>query len=167
MNALQYAAAAFCVAAHQSVGQKRKYNGEPYYTHPFAVAKILGEYVSGDAMLCAAYLHDTVEDTGVSIDNIETVFGEEVALLVLGLTNVSKHSDGNRAVRKAMDRNHTWDQSDKVQIIKCADVIHNMSDLVGTDFGKKYAREKLLLLEGMRIKDHPIWLRALDLCKSI
>ena len=167
MNALQYAAAAFCVAAHQAVEQKRKYNGEPYYTHPFAVAKILGEHTSSDVLLCAAYLHDTVEDTGVTIEDIETVFGEEVAEIVLGLTNISKPSDGNRAVRKAMERNHTWEQSDHVQIVKCADIIHNMSDLVGTDFGKKYSKEKILLLEGMRIQEHKIWQRAYDVCKSI
>ena len=160
-------AKAFCVAAHQAVRQKRKYNGEPYYTHPFAVAKILSEYISSDALICAAYLHDTVEDTGVTIDDIDDVFGEEVAELVLGLTNISRPSDGNRAVRKAMERNHLWDQSDRVQIIKCADIIHTMSDLVGTHFGKQYAKEKLLLLDGMRIQEHKIWQRAYDVCKSI
>lgn len=164
---MKYVARAFAIAAHEAVGQKRKFNGEPYYTHPLAVEAILAEYVSNEAMLAAASLHDVVEDTGVSIDVVRMVFGEEVAEFVLGLTNVSRKEDGNRAIRKAMDRNHTWDQSDKVQIIKCADIIHNMSDLAERDFGKQYAKEKLLLLDGMRIKDHPIWKRAWDICKSI
>jgi (p)ppGpp synthase/HD superfamily hydrolase len=164
---MKYIAEAFCIAAHEAIGQKRKYDGSPYYTHPVAVAAILSEYVSSDSMVAAAYLHDVVEDTAVTLEVITYVFGGVVAEYVAGLTNVSKKSDGNRAVRKALDRNHTWDQSDEVQIIKCADIIHNMSDLVATDFGKQYAKEKLLLLEGMRIQHHPIWTRAVNTCKSI
>jgi (p)ppGpp synthase/HD superfamily hydrolase len=118
-------------------------------------------------MLSAALLHDVVEDTGVSIDIVRMVFGEEIAEFVLGLTNISRKEDGNRPIRKAIDRNHTWDQSDNVQVIKCADIIHNMSDLAERDFGKQYAKEKLLLLEGMRIQDHPIWKRAKKVCESI
>lgn len=164
---ITYIAEAFCIAAHEAVKQKRKYDGTPYYTHPVAVAGILREYVSSEAMIAAACLHDVIEDTPIKYETILMVFGLEIADYVLGLTNVSKKSDGNRAIRKALDRNHIWDQSENVQIIKCADIIHNMSDLVATDFGKQYAKEKLLMLESMKIQYHPIWMRAVDTCKSI
>ena len=100
----------FAKAAHESVGQVRKYTADPYIVHPLAVAQMVHDVTQGDehyeSMVAAALLHDVVEDTGTSAQVIFDRFGEDVARLVLMLTDVSLPENGNRAVRKAIDRAH-------------------------------------------------------------
>ena len=93
----------FATAAHAAVKQVRKYTFEPYIVHPAEVASIVATVPHTNEMLAAAWLHDTVEDTGVSIAAIRMEFGNEIASLVEWLTDVSKPDDGNRAHRKAME----------------------------------------------------------------
>jgi (p)ppGpp synthase/HD superfamily hydrolase len=101
-----------------------------------------------DAMLAAALLHDVVEDTEHTIDDIRAEFGDDIAVLVSDLTDVSKLEDGNRQVRKAKDRAHSGTASDRAQTVKLADLISNSMDIVKHDpkFAKYYMQEKLLLL---------------------
>jgi len=140
-------AIAFATVAHE--GQVRKYTGEPYVTHPIAVAKIVAT-VEGHTpeMLAAAVLHDTVEDTPVTIEQVEAEFGPVVAELVDWLTDVSKPEDGNRETRKAIDREHSAAAPAQAQTIKVADLIHNTASISRHDpnFWKVYRREKELLL---------------------
>ncbi|MTJ93609.1 MAG: HD domain-containing protein, partial [Desulfovibrio sp.] len=72
-------AAAFAAEAHAAVGQVRKYTGEPYVEHPRAVARLVADAGGDDAMVAAAWLHDVVEDTRVSLDEIRGQFGDAVA----------------------------------------------------------------------------------------
>jgi (p)ppGpp synthase/HD superfamily hydrolase len=113
-------------------------------------------------MLMAAYLHDTVEDTGVHIDEIKARFGEVVASLVSDLTDVSVPSDGNRSVRKAIDLAHTKLASPKAKTIKLADLISNTSTIVKHDyqFARIYLAEKAKLLEVLKEGDPALWARA-------
>ncbi len=67
-------------------------SGEPYITHPVAVAKILSELTAGPATIIAALLHDTVEDTDLSLKDVEKDFGPEIAALVDGVTKIGKLS---------------------------------------------------------------------------
>lgn len=152
-------ALAFARAAHESVNQRRKYTGEPYVTHPIAVAAIVKTVHHTEAMLAAALLHDTVEDTSISLDEIHRVFGFEVAGLVEMLTDVSKASDGNRAVRKTIDREHTAKASSAAKTIKLADLIDNTRSIVEHDvkFARIYLAEKALLLEVLREGDEALW----------
>ena len=113
----------FATKAHK--GQVRKYTGEPYVTHPLAVMNLVQEVPHTTEMLIAALLHDVVEDTPVELDEIETKFGPVVGALVDGLTDVSRHEDGNRRTRKSIDRDRLAEQSGEVQTIKLADLIHN------------------------------------------
>ncbi|WP_093261926.1 RelA/SpoT family protein [Thermostaphylospora chromogena] len=117
---------AYEVAAYYHRGQKRK-SGDPYITHPLAVATILAELGTDDETLCAALLHDTVEDTAYSLEELRADFGENIALLVDGVTKLDKVKFGDAAqaetVRKmvvAMSRDI------RVLIIKLADRLHNM-----------------------------------------
>ncbi|GGK91533.1 GTP pyrophosphokinase [Planomonospora parontospora subsp. parontospora] len=117
---------AYDVAAYHHRDQKRK-SGDPYITHPLAVATILAELGTDDETLCAALLHDTVEDTAYSLDELRTDFGDNIALLVDGVTKLDKVKFGDAAqaetVRKmvvAMSRDI------RVLIIKLADRLHNM-----------------------------------------
>lgn len=142
----------YAMAAHAAVGQKRKYTGEPYIVHPAEVARIVASVPgSTEDMVAAAWLHDVVEDTGVTYTDIHMSFGPEIAELVAWLTDISKPGDGNRAFRKAMDREHTAAAPAEAQTIKLADLISNSKSIVQHDpeFAKTYLEEKRLLLEVM------------------
>lgn len=146
---LERLAREFATLAHERVGQRRKYTNEPYIVHPAAVVELVRSVPHDEAMLCAAWLHDTVEDCGVGLDEIERVFGLDVATLVAHLTDVSKPSDGNREARKAIDRAHTAQACARAKTIKLADLIDNTHSIVERDpaFAKIYLREKALLLD--------------------
>lgn len=142
----------FALAAHSAVSQKRKYTGLPYITHPAEVAATVAEWTNWQPeMVAAAYLHDVIEDTGVSIEIIREEFGQCVADLVDGLTDVSRPEDGNRAHRKAIDLAHSAAQSEACQTIKLADLISNTISIARLDkeFSKIYLPEKLALLEDL------------------
>jgi len=116
---------AYAVAERAHDGQKRR-SGEPYITHPVAVAQILADLGIGSKTVAAALLHDTVEDTEYSLDQLRADFGDEVAMLVDGVTKLDKVKYGDSAqaetVRKmivAMSRDI------RVLIIKLADRLHN------------------------------------------
>ena len=141
----------FAHAAHGAVGQKRKYSDEDYIVHPVEVMTIVAGVEHTPEMLAAALLHDTVEDTEISIEMIEEMFGAVVMNHVSWLTDISKPGDGNRAVRKAIDRAHTLLAPYQSQTIKVADLIANTKDIVYADpnFGVVYMKEKRAMLEGM------------------
>ena len=154
----------YATAAHAAVGQRRKYTDQPYIVHPIRVAGIVDKFGGTDEMIMAAYLHDVVEDTGVSIEDILDMFGSVVAVIVDGLTDVSKPEDGNRAVRKAMDRQHGADATWAAQFIKCADIIDNAADIGDNDpsFNVVYRKEMAALLDVLdKVKDEPIYKAAL------
>lgn len=144
---LEQRAKKFARLAHRN--QVRKYTGEPYITHPEAVVGLVRSVPHTEEMICAAWLHDTVEDTAATIEEVGEVFGWRVAALVEQLTDVSKLSDGNRGVRKAIDREHTAKACADAQTIKLADLIHNTISIVefGKDFAPIYLKEKRLLLD--------------------
>jgi (p)ppGpp synthase/HD superfamily hydrolase len=141
----------FATAAHAAVGQVRKYTFEPYIVHPAEVAKIVRDAGGSEAMVAAAWLHDTVEDTGVTIETIRAEFGVEVAELVGWLTDVSRPEHGNRAHRKALDRAHSAAAPAEAQTVKLADLIANTRSIIAHDaaFAKTYLEEKRLLLAVM------------------
>lgn len=119
----------FAENAHR--GQTRT-SGEPYISHPVAVAYILLEMCMDTDTLCAALLHDVVEDTGVTLDTLRKKFGEDVALLVDGVTKIGQvplntkeeqHAENIRKILMAMSKDI------RVIIIKLADRLHNMRTL--------------------------------------
>lgn len=148
MSDLIKKAMTFQIAAHSAVGQVRKYTGEPYWTHPISVAKYVMMVTDDEETIVAALLHDVVEDTQVTIEQIEEQFGAKVAEYVYFLTDISKPSDGIRSVRKAIDREHIAKGSAEVHTVKLADLIDNTRSIVAHDpkFAKVYLEEKRLLL---------------------
>lgn len=136
---------AYVVAERAHRGQLRK-SGDPYITHPVAVATILAELGMTPSTLAAALLHDTVEDTEYSLDQLRREFGPEVAMLVDGVTKLDKVTYGDAAqaetVRKmvvAMSRDI------RVLVIKLADRLHNARTwkFVASASAEKKARETL------------------------
>lgn len=136
-------------AARAHAGQVRKYTGEPYVTHCDAVATMVAMVGGDEAMMAAAWLHDTIEDTPATLDELRAEFGEDVATLVNWLTDVSRPEDGNRAARKALDRAYIARAPARAKAIKLADMIDNTSTIVVRDpgFAEIYMAEKSALLE--------------------
>ena len=146
--------------------QKRKYTGEPYYWHPGDVSIIMmanAEYFTLE-MAQAAILHDTLEDTLATFDDIVVRFGLEVATLVHWCSDPSIGCKGNRAKRKEMDRKFYSTAPANAQTIKLADLIHNTASIVEHDenFAKVYMREKLALLEVLTKGDKKLFRMATD-----
>lgn len=160
MSDLTHWAAQFACEAHK--GQERKYTGEPYFNHVREVAQIVASVPHTPEMVAAAYLHDTVEDTTVTLPMIQNRFGEVVARLVYWLTDQSKPSDGNRKARKTLDRAHSALAPAEAQTIKLADLISNTGTIVefDTDFATVYLREKAKLLEVLTKGDPTLLKRA-------
>ena len=160
MSSLISKAKTFAFAAHNAIGQRRKYTDEPYTTHLERVATLVASVVDDEAMIAAAYLHDTVEDTAVTMTDITEAFGPDVAYLVTYLTDVSKPEDGNRATRKKLDREHIAKGDERVHTIKLADLIDNSESIQAHDprFAQVYMAEKKLLLEALA-DGHPELLR--------
>ena len=149
MKTLTQRADAFALHAHASIAQVRRYTGEPYIVHPREVAEIVRSVGGDDAMIAAALLHDVREDV-LSVSRLQVLveFGEDVDQLVDELTDVSELRDGNRARRKAIDREHLGSASARAQTIKLADVISNTRSIVthDRDFARVYLPEMVELL---------------------
>ena len=148
MSSLVERAREFAHQAHNSVNQRQKYTGLPYTAHVDAVGELVASVTDDEIMIAAAYLHDTVEDTHTTFDDIAEAFGADVAYLVVYLTDISKPKDGNRATRKAIDRAHVARGDARVHTIKLADVIVNTSSIGERDpaFAAVYMEEKRQLL---------------------
>jgi len=106
MSGLVKQAEEFATKEHQRINHVRKYSNLPYQTHLQAVSKLVATVTEDEKMIAAAWLHDTVEDTPATLGGIGNAFGEQIAELVEELTDISKPSDGNRAARKEIDRQH-------------------------------------------------------------
>ncbi|MET0480453.1 MAG: HD domain-containing protein, partial [Mycetocola sp.] len=116
---------AYTVAERAHRGQKRQ-SGEPYITHPVAVAQILADLGIGPKTLAAALLHDTVEDTGYPLDELRAEFGDEVAMLVDGVTKLDKVKYGESAQAETVRKMIVAMSKDiRVLVIKLADRLHN------------------------------------------
>lgn len=136
---------AYRVAEKYHEGQKRK-SGEDYITHPLAVAKILADLGSGPATIAAALLHDTVEDTDYSIEQLRQDFGEEVGLLVDGVTKLDRMKFGDSAQAETMRKMVVAMSKDvRVLVIKLADRLHNARTwgFVSPESARRKAQETL------------------------
>ena len=120
---------AYEVAARWHTGQKRL-SGDPYITHPLAVATILAELGMNHETICAALLHDTVEDTAYTLAELRREFGEDVAALVDGVTKLDKVKYGEAAAAETVRKMIVAMSRDvRVLVIKLADRLHNMRTL--------------------------------------
>lgn len=155
-------AAAFAKNAHDAVGHRRKYTGEPYWAHLEAVASSVAAVGGTPPMIAAAWLHDVVEDTPVTHNELVDEFALEVAALVCQLTDVSRPEDGNRAHRKALDRAHIAKASDDAKTIKLADLIDNAESILTHDqrFAEVYLDEMAALLRVLKGGHPTLYTRA-------
>jgi (p)ppGpp synthase/HD superfamily hydrolase len=159
---LEEQARKFATAAHARVDQKRKYTNAPYITHPAAVVEIMRSVPHTEEMLAAAWLHDTVEDTGTKLIEIRVLLGRAVADLVEWLTDVSKPEDGQRSVRKRLDLEHIAQAPADAQTVKLADLIDNSRSILERDpsFARVYLAEKRMLLQVLTRGDKTLYKMA-------
>ena len=168
MTDLEQRAKRFATERHAEIKQLRKYTGEAYINHPASVVKIVRSAPHTKEMIAAAWLHDTVEDTSATLDEIESNFGIEVCQMVEMLTDISVPEDGNRASRKAIDREHTAKSTTGAMTIKLADLIDNSASILEHDprFAKVYIEEKRQLLDVLKAGDSNLWQRANDIVSN-
>jgi len=136
---------AYVIAERAHEGQFRK-SGEPYITHPIAVAQILADLGIGPITIAAALLHDTVEDTEYSQAMLQKDFGDEIALLVDGVTKLDKVKFGENAQAETVRKMVVSMSKDiRVLVIKLADRLHNARTwgFVEVEKAKKKAQETL------------------------
>ncbi len=129
----------FAKEAHQGVLRQ---SGEPYILHPIAVARIACKEIGlGSTSICAALLHDVVEDTEYTIEDIENLFGKKIAQLVDGLTKIAGGIFGDKASEQAENFRKlliTMSEDIRVVLIKMADRLHNMRTLSSLYKGKQH-----------------------------
>ena len=129
----------FAKEAHKGV---RRRSGEPYILHPIAVAKIVSQEIGlGSTSICAALLHDVVEDTEYTIEDLEQNFGKKIAQIVAGLTKISGGIFGDKASVQAENFRKlllTMSEDIRVVLIKMADRLHNMRTLGSMAPNKQY-----------------------------
>ena len=160
-------------AAHKHRNHKRKYTGEPYWNHLHEVAQLVKHVAKGDArQQAAAYLHDTIEDTDTTKEELQKHFGHDVAQLAWECTDqhpyhCHKKKDNwyhnvtgklmNRAARKEINNEHLKRSSPRGATIKLADFVSNTKDIMKHDphkFGPKYVKEKQEVLPYLK-HGHP------------
>lgn len=129
----------FAKEAHKGV---RRQSGEPYILHPIAVAKIASQEIGlGSTSICAALLHDVVEDTDYTIEDLEQHFGKKIAQIVAGLTKISGGIFGDKASVQAENFRKlllTMSEDIRVVLLKMADRLHNMRTLGSMAPNKQY-----------------------------
>ncbi|MGD8107270.1 HD domain-containing protein [Pantoea sp. FN0302] len=162
MQSLEEQARRYATEVHAAAGQRRKYTDEPYIVHPAAVVELVRSVTDNEHMLAAAWLHDTVEDTGTTLADIERQFGAEVATLVGMLTDSSQPQAKNRAARKVAHFRHTADAAPDAQTIKLADIIDNTRAIVqyDPDFARIYLVEKQVQIGLLQQGDATLWQQA-------
>lgn len=111
---------------HDSTGAIRRHSGDPYIVHPEGVAKIVQAYGGSDDEIAAAYLHDTVEDTDTTVDELEKLFGPNVAQIVSEITNFKP--DVEKLGKEGYINQELLELSDSALFVKLADMLYNILD---------------------------------------
>ena len=159
-------AKASAFAADKHGKQRRKYGDQPYFNHLASVVRTLQSAgIDDPTVIAAAYLHDTVEDTDATMQDIIREFGTDVAELVYWLTDSEK---GNRESRTLMSSWRLARAPIQAKLIAFADIIDNTTSIRGHDpaFFKVFAAEKTVVLtrmlevEGSTLADHALFTRA-------
>jgi GTP pyrophosphokinase len=133
----------------QKHGSQKRASGDPYFSHPIEVAGILTDLYLDDQTIVTALLHDTIEDTLVTYEEIEGAFGKDVARLVDGVTKLSKieaQSENERAAENLRKFLLAMSDDIRVLLVKLADRLHNMRTLhfiKNPDKRKRIARETM------------------------
>lgn len=150
-------------SARGHFGVNRKFGTIPYIVHPEAVAEIISQVTDDTDVIAAAWLHDIVEDTDTTIDDIRSAFNDNIAQLVWEVSKITDNCSCSRDFRVMMNCVHYGNGSRWAKAIKIADAIHNLPLMIRDNptFAARYVTEKKILLEF--IKDgHPLLASILE-----
>lgn len=178
-NVIEAAILEFAANAHE--GQKRKYTFEPYINHCMSVAQMVKDNKGTPSMGYAALLHDVVEDTAVTLEQIEAFLisihilpfiAKNIVNMVDDLTDKftkESHPHLNRKQRKELECQRLATINPKSQTIKYCDLIDNAGSILKHDanFAKTYLAEKIAILKVMDKGDHELYLEALQLTLNL
>ncbi|MGO9571726.1 MAG: RelA/SpoT family protein, partial [Desulfomonilaceae bacterium] len=156
--------AAYVYSAQVHVGQTRM-SGEPYLVHPVAVASILAQMKLDEASVATGLLHDTVEDTLTTVEDLERFFGTEIASLVDGVTKISKIEFQSKEERQAENFRKmilAMSRDIRVLLVKLADRLHNMRTLdpMPAEAQKRIARETMEIYAPLAARLGIYWMRT-------
>lgn len=168
--ALILKARGFALGAHAGMSQVRKFTGEPYHYHPFRAAEMAQAYGCDWEVVAGCYLHDTVEDTGITLDMIEEEFAPKVARIVEGVTNVATRENRpllNRAQRFGINLDHLKAQDRDSKEVRLFDVFDNLRDAEKVDakFANMLVVEKPIVVAVCREANyvlHDMCMRRID-----
>ena len=142
----------FATKAHE--GQKRKFSGDDYITHPLKVALLVGAYTDSKTVIIASVLHDVVEDTDKTFEDIEYKFGSRVKDIVFGLTKT--YNDGDKYEAKVVSELKRFEDINDpdILLVKAADIYSNLTDYkkAPKSFLKKFVDSKKRLLAVIEAK---------------
>ena len=157
---LVYRAVGFAACAHRH--QNRKYTGEPYLNHCIAVARLVALSGARVCTITAAVLHDVIEDTDVTFDDVLNNFDSGVAQLVMEVTSPTAHTKGNRALHHEVNLAHLAKTSVEAATIKIADIIDNTATIHTRDaaFAAIYLPEKQEALHRLQHGNAQLYARA-------
>lgn len=146
--------AAKSFATEKHLGQTRKFNGDAYINHPAAVAKLVKNFGGNADMIAAAWLHDTLEDTNTSIEELKEKFGDKITSLVQELT--SPHGLDKSTKAEYLAKKMSVMSSDALTI-KLADRLNNVSDFktAPQDFVRRYGPETTFMLNYLEDSGRP------------
>jgi (p)ppGpp synthase/HD superfamily hydrolase len=141
---------AFDLAQEKHFYQYRKFSNEPYFTHPSRVADIVARFTKDKDVIAAAYLHDTLEDTKTSYEELDAIFGKKITSLVQELTSVKK--DLVKIGKPQYLLNKMQKMSSDALLIKSADRLDNVSDFrkASEKFRKKYIEETYYIIKNLK-----------------
>lgn len=132
--------------------QKRKFNGEPYVNHCIRVSNTVKEFSNQDELMVAAILHDTLEDTDTTYDELQREFGEQIAKIVLSLSNDKEELARLGKTQYLAEKINTLTSEEL--LIKLADRLDNLTDLRGDAWSKQYAEQtKYVFIEKLDKKN--------------
>lgn len=145
--------------------QKRKYTNDDYIVHPIEVMNFLALFTQDEAVMVAAILHDVIEDTDATIEEVKAIFGEDVASLVFGISEPEVPAGTNREQRKEIYRIHLSEQCWRTKMIKHGDIYSNTKDIAmhDPDFAVVYLAEIQRTLSSIEAPGIPPLLRQIVL----
>lgn len=160
-KALDLISLAIAKASWWHKDQVRKYTNDNYIVHPIEVMKFLELFTKDEAVLAAAVLHDVVEDTDATIQEVKAIFGDDVAKLVFGMSEPEVPVGTNREQRKEIYRLHLEQQCWRTKMIKHGDIYSNTKDIAmhDPDFAVVYLAEIQRTLKSIDDPRIPLLLR--------
>lgn len=153
MDSVVARAELMAVTGHDAIGQKRKFTDLPYHTHCRKVAELVAEHTSDKDIIAAGWVHDLLEDTGVTSTHIATHLGNHVAMLVLGVTKYNAYGD-NEHLNLLHEIGRFIEADEDVCLLKLCDIranVADMSPMADIEFIAEWVPKKIAMVLAIKL----------------